>query len=91
MFLGVKFILMCAISGYFIANERLFKPLRECVTKKNKEAGRFLSCEKCVTFWFTAISIIPCYYFPLIVVFLYPVVMAAFIAGLIGLIFEKLK
>lgn len=82
---------MCAMMGYFVAHERLFKPLREYITLKNREAGRFFSCEKCLTFWITATLIKPCLMFPVIVSFWFPVMTAVFVAAITGVLFEKLK
>ena len=88
---SVKFVIVCSLIGYFLTNERLFKPLREWASKKSRELGKFVSCPKCVTFWVASGMYVLDMFFPVAVNVMFPILISCILAYAIETFFDYLE
>jgi hypothetical protein len=86
----IEITLLSCLLGYFISQDRLFKPLREKITKQNRTLGELVSCPKCLSFWFWLFVFSFYQINKAVLLLIYPL-MSAICAYIIFLIVEKLK
>lgn len=86
----LKLTILSALLGYFLSQDRLFKPIRERITRYNRKIGELVSCPKCLSFWMFVLIFFMYQFNKAIVVLIYPL-LTSLCAYIVYLVVEKLK